>query len=197
MGHVCVLGVECCNWGKTRRNPSLALVDISDGGVAFINRSLSQTKAGLEFKGTKTGRARQIMLPESAIKALAAHRAEQERFRQEYSPTYEANLDLIFANPDGTALRPDSVSGSISALCKRLKLPKGVSLHTLRHTHGSHLLAAGVPLPDVSKRLGHSNVHLTATVYAHSLPGADAEAVKKWEEYQLRENPTGKKCDPV
>ena len=36
------------------------------------------------------------------------------------------------------------------------------SLYTLRHTHGTHLLAAGVPLTDVSKRLGHTSPHVTA-----------------------------------
>jgi hypothetical protein len=31
--------------------------------------------------------------------------------RQKYGADYRADLDLIFANPDGTPLRPDSVSG--------------------------------------------------------------------------------------
>ena len=96
------------------------------------------------------------------------------------------DLDLIFANPDGTPLRPDSVSASVSALCRRLKLPKGVSLHTLRHSHGSHLLAAGMPLPAVSERLGHSSVRVTADVYSHAIRGQDDEAARRWEEFQAR-----------
>jgi hypothetical protein len=36
-----------------------------------------------------------------------------------------ADFDLVFANPDGSPLRPDSVSASISLLCRRLKLPPG------------------------------------------------------------------------
>lgn len=92
----------------------------------------------------------------------------------------------MFATPEGEPLRPDSVSSAVSALFKRLKLPKGASLHSLRHTHGSHLLAAGVPLTDVSKRLGHANPNITATVYAHALPGRDREAARKWEEFQKR-----------
>ena len=68
---------------------------------------------------------------------------------------------------------------------RNLKLPKGASLHTLRHTHGSHLLAAGVPLTDVSKRLGHVNPHVTATVYAHALPGRDDLAADAWEKFQI------------
>ncbi|HML15564.1 MAG TPA: tyrosine-type recombinase/integrase, partial [Bryobacteraceae bacterium] len=72
---------------------------------------------------------------------------------------------------------------------RSLKLPAGVSLHTLRHTHGSHLLAAGVPLPDVSKRLGHANPHVTATVYAHALPGRDDLAAAAWEKFQKDAKP--------
>jgi integrase len=76
------------------------------------------------------------------------------------------------------------VSVSVSFLFRNLKLPKGASLHTLRHTHGSHLLAAGVPLTDVSKRLGHVNPHVTATVYAHALPGRHDLAAAAWESFQ-------------
>jgi integrase len=58
---------------------------------------------------------------------------------------------------------------------------KGVSLHTLRHSHGSQLLSAGVPLPPVSKRLGHTNIYVTATIYAHALTTDEASAAEKWE----------------
>jgi integrase len=90
--------------------------------------------------------------------------------------------ESALANP--SPLKPDTVSASVSLLFRSLKLPKGASLHTLRHTHGSHLLAAGVPLTDVSKRLGHVNPHVTATVYAHTLPGRDDLAADAWEKFQ-------------
>jgi len=125
-----------------------------------------------------------VSLPDSTLAILESHRTRQNEFRRQFGSDYQTDLDLIFANEDGSPLRPDSISASISALCKRLKLPKGTSLHTLRHSHGSHLLAAGVPLPAVSERLGHSSVHVTAEVYAHALRGQDDEAAKRWEEFQ-------------
>jgi integrase len=95
---------------------------------------------------------------------------------------------LIFANPDGTPLKPDSISASVSALFKRLKIPKpkGAALHVLRHSHTSHLLASGVPLPAVSARLGHSSIRTTQEIYAHMIRGQDDEAARKWEEFQQR-----------
>ncbi len=60
---------------------------------------------------------------------------------------------------------------------KRLSLAAGapvVTLHACRHAYGSHLLDKGVPLPIVSKMLGHSSVDVTARVYSHALStGAD------------------------
>jgi integrase len=74
-------------------------------------------------------------------------------------------------------------------LFRSQKLPKGASLHSLRHTHGSHLLAAGVPLTDVSKRLGHSSPHVTATIYAHALEGRDDLAATAWDKFQKDSKP--------
>lgn len=46
--------------------------------------------------------------------------------------------------------------------------PRGlVTLHGLRHTAASIMLARGVPLIVVSRQLGHANPNITATVYAH------------------------------
>jgi len=155
-----------------------------NGKTVFIGRSLSQTKTGLFFKECKAGNERTVSLPASAIRALETQRESQTPYRKHFGDAYHG--DLIFCNPDGSPLRPDSVSAAVSLLCRRLKLPKGASLHTLRHSHGSHLLAAGVPLPDVSKRLGHTNPQVTATVYAHALPGHDERAAKAWEDFQKR-----------
>jgi integrase len=140
----------------------------------------------LEFKGTKTKRPRRINLPQSVLVPLEAHRKKQNEFRRQFGPGYRADLNLIFANPDGTPLKPDSISASVSLLCRRLGLPKGVSLHTLRHSHGSVLLADGVDLPTVSERLGHSSVRVTADIYSHALRGRDQDAARRWDEFMRR-----------
>jgi integrase len=135
------------------------------------------------------------VLPDSAVAALSAHRAAQDVFREQYRSAYRAGLDLIFAEPDGIALKPDSISSSVSALFKRLKIPKpkGASLHLLRHSPGSHLLAPGMELPAFSERLGHSSVLVTATVYSHRITGRDKEAAKKRDEFQISHDQPGQK----
>jgi len=179
--------LEFCAATGARRGEVLALrwSDIQDGR-ASIARSLTQTKQSLEFKGTKTDRPRDVKVPESVLAALATHRKRQDEFRRQFGPDYRTDLDLIFANPDGTPLRPNSISSVVSLLFRQLGLPKGASLHSLRHTHGSHLVADGVPLPVVTERLGHSSVRTTADVYTHALRGQDDDAARRWDEFQRR-----------
>jgi len=183
--------LDVCAGTGSRRGEILALrwSDISDGRATTV-RSLTQTRHGLQFKGTKTEDSfRPVSLPQSTIAVLEAHRKEQDKFRKQFGPDYRTDLDLIFANPNGTPLRPDSISATVSALSRRLKLPKGASLHTLRHSHGSHLIASGMDLATVSARLGHSNVRVTAEIYAHVIRGRDDEAAQRWEDFQRQNSP--------
>ena len=55
------------------------------------------------------------------------------------------------------------------ALWYRVRREAGIEdvrLHDLRHTHASHAVMNGVPVPVVSRLLGHSNVRITLR-YAH------------------------------
>jgi integrase len=179
--------LQFCAATGARRGELLALrwSDLQDGR-AIITRSLTQTRQVLEFKGTKTERPRDVKVPESVLAVLEMHRKRQDEFRQQYGADYRADLDLIFANPDGAPLRPNSISAVVSLLFRRLNLPKGASLHSLRHSHGSHLVADGVPLPVVAERLGHSSIRTTVDVYAHALRGQDDDAARRWDEFQRR-----------
>jgi len=55
-----------------------------------------------------------------------------------------------------------------------------VSLHTLRHTHASLLIFAGVSISSIAKRLGHSSVTTTQETYLHiiqELENQDSEKI--------------------
>jgi hypothetical protein len=136
--------------------------------------------------GHRSTRGQECDVP--ALLKLQDHRQRQEAFRMRFGSNYRRDLDLNFGNPDGSPLKPDSVSATISARFKRLKIPKpkGASLHLLRHTLASQMLDGGVPLPVVSARLGHSSIRTTAEIYSHAQHGQDDEATKRWEEYQQR-----------
>jgi integrase len=79
---------------------------------------------------------------------------------------------LVFGNYDGTPLKPDQLSGQFARVMESAGLPH-VTLHTLRHTHASQLIAAGIDIITISRRLGHHSPTITLNVYGHLLTTAD------------------------
>ena len=60
------------------------------------------------------------------------------------------------------------------------------STSSLRHTHASLMLAAGVHPKVVSERLGHSSISVTMDIYSHVLPGLQEDAVDRLEKLLAR-----------
>jgi integrase len=58
-----------------------------------------------------------------------------------------------------------------------LELPD-VGLHGLRHSHASALIAAGIDVLTISRRLGHAFPASTLTVYGHLFANTDAAAAR-------------------
>lgn len=53
--------------------------------------------------------------------------------------------------------------------------------HALRHSHASALIAAGLDVVTVSRRLGHGSPAITLTVYAHKFASKDIAAAEAIE----------------
>ena len=51
-----------------------------------------------------------------------------------------------------------------------------IHLHSLRHTNASIMIAKGVDLKTVSKRLGHADLQTTIMIYTHQIKTADEAA---------------------
>lgn len=59
-----------------------------------------------------------------------------------------------------------TVNNRLKTLCQRADVPV-ISLHSLRHTHASLLIYAGVSIASIAKRLGHSSIKTTQETYLH------------------------------
>lgn len=57
-------------------------------------------------------------------------------------------------------------------------LTKSPRIHDLRHTHTSCLIADGVNLYTVARRLGHESITTTADVYGHLMPDQQVRAAQ-------------------
>ena len=56
-----------------------------------------------------------------------------------------------------------------------MNLPR-VSFHALRHSHVSALIAAGLDVVTISRRIGHANPAVTLATYAHVFAEATKDA---------------------
>jgi integrase len=162
-----------------RRGELLALrwrdVDL-DAASLRVEQSLEQTKGGLRFKGPKTKHGkRAIALPASVVSELRGHRKEQQEHRLRLGLGRAPDDALVFPNWDGTARSPNAATKEWGAAVARLQLPR-VSLHALRHTHASQLIASKMDVLTISRRLGHGSPTITLSVYAHKFGDTDKAA---------------------
>jgi integrase len=82
---------------------------------------------------------------------------------------------LVFSEMDGKPLSPRALSGAWRRTCVALGIPR-VTFHALRHTHASALIAAGLDVVTISRRLGHANPTVTLNTYAHLFSKSDTLA---------------------
>ncbi len=166
----------------TRRGETLAIrwsdLDL-DAGRVSIQQTLIAIGYDVQFGTPKTARGRRnISLDATTIAALREHRRHQLEARLQ-APAY-ADLDLVFARPDGTPIHPERLTRTFEAFVRASGLPR-IRLHDLRHTCASLMLSAGVPAKVASERLGHSSISITLDTYSHVLPGLQEDAAAKVE----------------
>jgi len=162
-----------------RRGELLALrwedVDI-DGATVRVVRALEETGAGLRFKAPKTRHGRRtISLPGRAVEALRAHRLKQLELRVALGQGKPEPGALVFGTIEGAPLSPDNLSRDWRRVVAALDLPR-VKLHALRHSHASALIASGLDVLTVSRRLGHGSPVVTLSTYAHLFAKTDYQA---------------------
>ena len=147
-----------------------------DGKTLRIERALEETRSGVRLKLPKTlaGR-RTISMPEIVINALRDHRREQLELRVKLGLGKLADDAFVFSNFDGKHHSPSGLSVQWRDTAAAIGF-EGTTWHSFRHTHASMLIAAGMDIVQVSKRLGHSSPTVTLNVYSHLYKREDKAA---------------------
>lgn len=148
--------------------------DVVDG-VLSVTKS-AQVIGGQRVVTTPKTRAgiRKVKLPQKAVAALQYHRATQAATRLSMGAAWSGG-DLVFTTPRGAPLSASTAGWALSRYCELAGVPR-VTPHGLRHLHASLLLAGGLPVTDVSARLGHGTPAVTLRVYAHAIGRDDSQA---------------------
>jgi integrase len=139
-------------------------------GLIRVHRQLSRHREHAPLK-TEAGR-REVVLAAPLARRLREHRLASR---------YKQSSDFVFANTLGRGLDYRDVGEGFRQAVKRagLQAPGTLTLHSLRHTFASLLIARKLDVVFVSRQLGHANPSITLGVYAHLYARADhAEAAR-------------------
>jgi Site-specific recombinase XerD len=147
-----------------------------DNCIVDINKSSLYIKGkGIYNDETKNFSSnRVIKVPQFVMQLIAEHKLAQsiERFR--LGDQWE-DSNKLFTQWNGKPIHPDTITNWFKSFIKRNNLPD-ITLHSLRHTNATLMIASGVDLRTVSKRLGHAQMSTTTDIYTHAIQTADERA---------------------
>lgn len=148
-----------------RRGEALGLrwasVDLEQGQV-HVREQLTVSHSGWALSPPKSKAGiRSVAIDNSLIELLAQHSVRQR----------ETGIDseFMFADVGGGPLNPIWVTRYFDRLISQTGVRR-VRLHDLRHCSATIGLASGESLLEVSRRLGHSSVGITADLYTEIPP---------------------------
>jgi integrase len=138
---------------------------------------VEQTKDGLRIKAPKTRAGkRSVTISPWLVAELRAHHARQRELRLRLGMGRAPEDSLVFARWDGKMRAPHWLSQKFAQAMATLGID--CKLHGLRHTHISQLIAAGLDVLTISRRIGHASPAITLNVYGHLFANTDAKAAE-------------------
>jgi integrase len=174
-----------------------------------IKKTLHKASTGIIFEDPKTKSSkRKISIPEKTTEILKQHHKlamanlsktnnkrnlcfinedgtpiNPRRFARWWEHIQQiANPEWCQLEKKRTEYRGDKIKKEyVDLIEQQKKVFKAAykTFHVIRHTHATELLASGMPIVDVSRRLGHANPSITLNIYGHVIPANDQKVVEQ------------------
>ena len=142
-----------------------------------VRKTISVDKDGelTVKKGTKTySGKRELPIPLFLIPHL------EEQFKN-----YEENKNDLLFSYEGRIIKASTVNTVLKRICNKLKLSKGISNHTLRHTFGTRCIESGMTPVVVQNMMGHKDIRVTLNIYTSVLNQYKQEEFNKVTKYYM------------
>ena len=148
-----------------------------------LNNKVVHVQNGLDhgkISETKTGNSiRHISIDDETVARLIQFEKCQEQYKEAVGDQYH-DSGFVFTNSFGHPMNFDTFrTRYFYRMCKKAGLPEGFTMDSIRHTHATMLLEAGISPNVISKRLGHSSVAFTLQTYAHVTKKMERSAADK------------------
>ena len=159
-----------------------------DTAVLNVQRSNQAMKGrGIYTKKPKTEMSiREIAMSDNMVELLKQYYEWQEGQKTCLGNQWK-DEDWVFTQWNGLPMYPTTPSAWFREFLQRHNLPH-IPFHALRHLSATLLIAFGVPLKNVSSRLGHADIRTTANIYTTALQSVDRQAANQMGNYWNRIN---------
>ena len=110
---------------------------------AYVNRSLHVLKGGqVVLRSPKTAKGRRMIALSPSMASVLREHFEKTKLERTMLGVPLKDDDLVFCQPDGNLLLPNTVTHAGIKLVRRTGL-KPIRMHDVRHTHASLMLKQG------------------------------------------------------
>lgn len=153
-----------------------------------VNKTLFEKAAdegGFEFMPPKTEDSnRTVSFNEEVAEELKKMKVQynKEKLIGLRNPKSEWR-DLVFTGRSQQPVRAVTIGAVFNQVYKAYGIEDVSGTHILRHTHITMLVEAGVDLPVIMERVGHSNINITLDIYTHVTKKMQKQSDDKINEY--------------
>ncbi len=155
-----------------------------DNKIIHVKHTLFRKGKNYFVQSAKTATSiRDIVLSDSLVKQIRNYRKNYLIFKMQYADAWaQYNYDFVITSRThyGEPLHGSTVNVWLNKIAKKTGI-QHVHPHLFRHTHVSLLAEAGVPLPAIRERLGHSHDRITEDIYLHVTKKYKTDAALKFE----------------
>lgn len=154
-------------------------IDFDKKTISIKRASLYTASDGIYTSIPKTKQSTRIITISDNLVNVLKHYQQWQGVEKEKCIDWQEH-DRLFTQKNGNPISPDTVTKWFSKFIEKNNFKK-VNLHCLRHTNATLLLANGVPLKNVSARLGHAQASTTLNIYTHAINSVDNVAARTLE----------------
>lgn len=148
-------------------------INLADGHIS-VQRSISHASSKVKTTKTPTG-VRRIDIDGHLVDYLCGMLARKPMSEYVFPSGAQGN-------------HPYRVPWNLAAVLRGMCTQAGIAprnFYSLRHTHATLLLEAGVHPKIVQERMGHKDIRMTLSVYSHITPTIQYDAVKAMDTIAL------------
>lgn len=158
-------------------------IDLKNNSVSIGKTLALDEFTNIIIQTPKTASStRSISLDSETVKMMSKWRTIQRTDYLSMGFNTSSEDQFIFTNKKNELYYPQVVNDWLKYLIKKYKLPV-ITPHHFRHSHASLLLQAGVPVKEVSERLGHKDVKITLEIYSHVMPEEAEKTADKFAQF--------------